>query len=1081
MSNDRFVPSQGAQGPNAGSPGIPRVIRRQPYAIRAEIRARSTQRSPDSLTPRTGPPRSRRPREASSQERGQPPSQSGGGCLTGGLLGLLSFLIVALLLLSGALMGYATVARDLPSSSELVQRTNQFQTTRIYDRNGQLLQAPLAPDDPQAGLRQRVALDAISSYLVQATVATEDANFYRHPGIDPVGLSRAIFRAIQNRGPVVGTSTISQQLVKLVYLSPERTIGRKVKEAILAAEITRRYDKDTVLELYLNEIYYGNLAYGIEAASQLYFNVPARDLTLAQAALLAGLPQSPATYDPLQNPSAAKARQADVLRLMVEAGYITPQEADAAWEEQLTYYGQGREITFLDRAPHFVMFVRSQIEQLYGPEVLYRGGLQVYTTLDSERQQQAEDAVSQGIERLRGANASNAALVALLPGTGEILAMVGSVDFEDPEIDGQVNVALAPRQPGSAIKPFTYLTTFEHPTAWWTPATLIDDVRTEFDDGPGRPPYVPVNYDGREHGRVSVRTALANSYNIPAVKALEHVGVEAFLEVATRFSLATLTREGHPPYGLSLTLGGGETNLLELTGAYAALASGGRLAPAGSVLCILDAEGQVVERLDVPGLPTACQEAPLAANALVAEPLLQQVARAEHAYLLTDILKDNEARAPTFGANSALRLDRPAAAKTGTTNDVRDGWTIGYTPDLATGVWVGNSDGTPMNQSLSGSQAAAPIWKQFMTSALNEVAPRDFLVPEGIEFVEICTLTGGAVDSTCPPDQRRTEVFASSQLPAGADRSQVQVLIAYPQDGQIVQGVIPIIGSATIPDFDHYLVEYGESHAPGAWGRLAGPVYQQMEAGELALWDVQRLPKDGPHVVRVVAVDKQGVRVESPAVRVMVVQPMPTSEPTPTATVDGSLTATPSPTPSPTSTPTLTATTTPSPLGTPTPSTTPTPPGALEPSPGVTPTEPPTPAPTATATPGDAGSPLPTPTATPTSETATPRQTPQPEPPLVAVLVAPISGETISGQVMLRGQASGVLFLSYQLDYSQRPASDIWQPLDPTQPLYFIPNSGILGAWDTTQVTNGVYSLRLLVQGTDGKSAETRIEVIVDN
>ena len=392
---------------------------------------------------------------------------------------------------------------------------------------------------------------------------------------------------------MVGTSTISQQLAKLVFLSPERSLSRKVKEAILAAEITRRYGKDTILELYLNEIYYGNLAYGIEAAARLYFNKPAKDLTLAEASLLAGLPQAPATYDPLQNPEGAKARQADVLRLMVEHGAITTEEADAAWREELTYYGQGLETTRLLNAPHFVMLVRSQIEQLYGPELLYRGGLQIYTSLDEQLQQEAEKQVATGIGDLQGQNVSNGSLVALDPRTGEIKAMVGSADFENAEISGQVNVAISPRQPGSTIKPFTYLATFERQNDWWTPATMIEDVRTEFDDGAGRPPYVPKNYDGKEHGWVSLRSALANSYNIPAVKALQSVGVDALLQVADRFGMQTLTRPDHPPYGLALTLGGGEVTLLELTSAYGALANAGLRVPPSSILCVLNANGEV--------------------------------------------------------------------------------------------------------------------------------------------------------------------------------------------------------------------------------------------------------------------------------------------------------------------------------------------------------------------------------------------------------------------------------------------------------------------------------------------------------
>jgi 1A family penicillin-binding protein len=963
-----------------------------------------------------------------------PPSQpqqpaTGGGvqALNGVLLGVLVFLIAVLLGLGLFLTSYVVVARALPPADQLAALTTHGQNTRIYARDGSLLQAPLAPDDPTAGLRRRVPLAEISPYLIDAVIATEDANFYKHRGVDPVALSRAIFRALQTQGPVIGTSTISQQLAKLVFLSPERTLTRKVKEAILAAEITRRSSKDEILEIYLNEIYYGNMAYGIEAAARLYFNKSARELTLAEAALLAGLPQAPAVYDPLQSPEAAKARQADVLRLMVEHGAISAEEAEAAWRQPLVYYGGGLESTRLDKAPHFVMTVRGEIERLYGPELLYRGGLQVYTSLDPRLQAEAEQQVRAGVAELQGRNVSNGALVAQDPRTGEILAMVGSADFNDVEISGQVNVATAPRQPGSTIKPFTYLATFERPTDWWTAATLIDDVRTEFDDGPGRPPYVPVNYDGRDHGRVSVRAALANSYNIPAVKALQHVGVAALLQTAERFGMATLTQAGHPPYGLALTLGGGEVTLLELTNAYGALANGGIFTPPTPILCVLDADGVVLERVDVPGLPEACRTAPLATRAIQRAPVQNRITTPEHSYILTDILKDNEARTPAFGADSWLQIGRPAAVKTGTTNDVRDIWTIGYTPELVTGVWVGNADGAPMDRNLSGIAGAGPIWNRFMRAALANVAPQDFARPAGITSVEICTLTGGRADSSCPADRRRMELFAADQLPLGAETIQpgnVEVALSWPLDGQTAAGVIPIRGSASIPNFDHYLVEYGESFEPGAWGVVAGPVAQPVLNGELAQWNVGALANDGPHMVRVVAVDQQGARVESPAVRVVVLR---------------DATATPSPT--------ETATPTETPLALPSPS------------------------PTATETPLALPSPSPTATATPTPAAPLPAA-------ILAEIVAPLDGDVLAGQVSILGTAAGASFASYGLEVL---LGDVWTPLTPDAPLVFTPTAGVLGLWDTTTLPNGAYILRMIVNGVGGELAVDTVSVVIAN
>ncbi len=962
-------------------------------------------------------------------------SAQGGGCANGVLVGVFLFLVIALAGVAIFALGYAGIATVLPPASELITRANQGTNTRILDRNGELLQAPLAPNDPSAGLRRHIALADISPHLRAATIATEDANFYSHPGVDPAGLARAIFRAVQNSGPVVGTSTISQQLVKLVFLSPERTVTRKVKEAVLAAEITRRYDKNTILELYLNQINYGNLAYGAEAAARLYFDKPAAELTLAEAALLAGLPQAPATYDPLQNPEGAKNRQADVLRLMVEHGAISAAEADVAWAEPLTYHGQGLADLQLARAPHFVTYVRSQLEQLYGPELLYNGGLQVYTSLDSGLQEQAEQLVSQGVADLQGQNVSNGALVAIDPRTGEIEALVGSADFFDAEISGQVNVAISPRQPGSTMKPFTYLATFERPENWWTPATMIDDVRTEFDDGPGRPPYVPNNYDGKEHGRVSVRTALANSYNIPAVKALQSVGVDALLQVADRFGMTTLTQPGHPLYGLSLTLGGGEVTLLEMTSAYGALANGGVATQPTTILCVLDATGAVLERLEVADLPAACRDAPVSASSLIQQPQQQRAASAQHAYLLTDILKDNAARTPTFGANSWLVLDRPAAVKTGTTNDVRDIWTIGYTPQLVTGVWVGNADGSPMNPRLSGIAGAGPIWNRFMRAALAGQPAQDFPVPDGIQQVEICTATGAVADSSCPPEQRRMEIFAANQLPTGATlgvtpvatAANAVVAIYQPYDGQIVEGLVRIVGSATVADFDHYLVEYGESFAPGAWGVVAGPVYSPVENGDLALWDTTRLPVDGPHLLRVVAVNRAGQRIEFVPARVTVSR------------------ATPTPTATPTETPVVLPT--------------------------ATPTETFLPFPTSTATPFDV------PTATPTMVIEPPTATP-PLPDLVAAITQPVEGDVVGGLVSISGAAAGPDFASYTLQYS---SPDGYRPVRPDQPVYFAPSLGELGTWNTAALPAGAYTLLLTVSGVSGAETSTTVALFVQN
>ncbi len=667
---------------------------------------------------------------------------------------LLNLLLIAVLILAGlsliglaaGLFAYSGVAATLPSPQELQDRANTFKSTAIYDRNGGLLYE-IFPSD--AGRRILVPLASISPNLINAVLATEDPNFYRHPGVDPSGVARALYYALRRDSRLPGGSGIPQQLVKLTYLSADKTLTRKLKEAVLAIEISRRYDKDKVLEIYLNHIFYGNLAYGAEAASQTYFAKPASDLTLAEASLIAGIAQYPALYDPYTNWEAARARQGDVLRLMVEHGFITPAEATAAWMEWKDRDPAGllapRRADF--PAPHFVLWVRQQLEDQYGPEIVSKGGLRVATTLDPALQRQAELAVSDGVKQLqeRGVNAKNAALVALDPASGEILALVGSPDYNDAASSGQVNMAVQPRQTGSVIKPLTYLAAFERPTDYWTPATVIQDEPTAFPDGPGRPPYTPKNYDGRFHGPVSVRSALANSYNIPAVKALQHVGIPALKEVAARLGISTLTRED---YGLSLTLGGGEVSPLEMTAAFAAFANGGFAVDPHAILTVQNEDGDLL----FDGR----------------QPARRPAIAPEHAYLITSILSDAEARRPAFGASARwLELpDRPAAAKTGTTDDWRDGWTVGYTPSLVAGVWVGNADNTPMSKDGSGAITAAPIWRQFMQLAHEGRPVQGFARPPGVIDVEICADTGAQPGPDCP--NRRTEVFEADQPPPAA-------------------------------------------------------------------------------------------------------------------------------------------------------------------------------------------------------------------------------------------------------------------------------------------------------------------------
>lgn len=869
------------------------------------------------------------------------------------------FVVLFFITFGLGLIAYANIALSLPAPGELGARSADFVSTKIYDRQGGLLYELF---DPQWGRRTKVPLDRISPYLIQATVATEDRYFYQHPGFDPLSIARAIWYNVTEREIVSGASTITQQLARNVLLSPvertQRTLSRKVREAILAAEITRRYPKDTILEIYLNEIFYGNLAYGIEAAAETYFGKSADQLSLAEAALLAGLPQAPALYDPYVNPDAAKARQAVVLGLMAEAGYVTPAQAETAQAEELEYVP----LRFPIRAPHFVMYVRQLLEQKYGVEALYKGGLRVYTTLDPHLQAIAERVAEEHVNSLAEKHVTNAALVALKPDTGEILAMLGSVDFFAEEIAGQVNVALRLRQPGSSIKPVTYVAAFEK---GWTPATLIWDVPTEFPDGLN-PPYKPTNYDDKFHGAVLLRTALGSSYNVPAVKTLQFVGLPDMLATAHRLGIASLNR---PDYGLSLTLGGGDVTLFEMVGAYAAFANAGVRVPPVAIARVEDSEGRVIEEYQVPQG--------------------EQVISPQHAYLITDILADDQARTLAFGPNSVLKLSRPAAAKTGTTDDWRDAWTIGYTPDLVCGVWVGNSDNSAMDH-VAGAGGAGPIWHNFMEEALAGAPPLDFARPSDIVTAEICTVSGSKPSQVCP--RRGAEIFVAGtepndpiqdfhqlvrictvtgqratefcpqdvvvekyfevypeeyrwwaeeqgveQPPAGLcplHTGPTEVTIFQPAEGQAVEGIVPVIGRVRMPDFDHYEVQYGVGPDPIGWGWVSGPHLAMVEDGLLTEWDT-RQGENGLRTLRVVVFDHQGHAAEA-RVQVVVNNPTPTPTLTPTVTPTPTPTATltVTPTPTPTSTPTVTSTPTLTPTLTPTPTPTSTP----TPSPTVTPT-----------------------------------------------------------------------------------------------------------------------------------------------
>ncbi len=635
------------------------------------------------------------------------------------------------------------------------RKQEEFETVRIFDRTGNHLLYESVDPRPFRGDRTYVPLEEMSPWLAKAAVASEDRNFWEHPGINVRGLFRAFCSNLQG-GAVQGGSSITQQLIKNVVISPEdraqQSYARKIKEVILALEVTRRYPKERVLSWYLNNNFYGNLAYGVEAASQVYFGKSSADLNLAEAAMLTAIPQYPA-LNPIDAPEDAKRRQGITLQAMVDAGYITEEEADAAFNQELNLRKSVAERFDVLTAPHFALYVLDQVKNEFNtaddPYFIWKNGLTVYTTLDVELQQYAEQVAREQVANLLATekNASNAAVVAIRNDTGEILAMVGSLDYNNEEIDGQVNVATAERQPGSSFKPYVYLTALQQ---GMTPATMILDVPTAFPQADGTY-YRPENYDRQYHGPESLRNSLARSYNIPAIRVMDQVGVANALRTAHRMGINGLDR-GLNFYGLSLVLGGGEVSLLDHTYAYSVLGNGGvmvgepvdadertrrfpQLDPV-TVLQVRDSQGNILKQYE--------------------EPEAERIVSAEVAYLMADIMSDDAARAPAFGANTELTLpDRKVAAKTGTTNGWKDNWTMGFTPELTVGVWVGNTDNESM-ENVTGLSGAAPIWNQVMQKYHENMPASWYERPPGITSRAVCMPSGLLPSESCPPSRQRT-------------------------------------------------------------------------------------------------------------------------------------------------------------------------------------------------------------------------------------------------------------------------------------------------------------------------------------
>ncbi|MBI2309484.1 transglycosylase domain-containing protein [Candidatus Collierbacteria bacterium] len=654
------------------------------------------------------------------------------GGLVAAVLGIISIIAV-----------FAWFSRDLPSPERIVRKSGF--STKIMARDGEVLYDVYG--DVQ---RELVNLSLVPDSLKQATVAVEDKNFYSHQGFDVTGMGRAVFNIII-RHRLEGGSTLTQQLVKNVLLTQERSLPRKLKEFVLAVQLEKRFSKDQILQMYLQESPYGGQAVGVGTAASVYFGKQVEELVLTESAFLAGLPQAPTRYSPYgKNPEAYIARTEHVLRRMKDDGYITAEQEKTSVEElkDLKFKPPGTTI----KAPHFVMYVKDILASQFGEDMVEGGGLKVTTTLDLKLQEKAESIVSEEIEKVKALNISNGAVMAMNPTNGEILSMVGSRDFHSTEIDGQVNVTIRPRQPGSAIKPVTYLTALRK---GFPPSFMIVDNKTSFDSGDPEKPYEPENYDGKFRGPVQLRYALGSSLNVPSVKLLQLAGLKDMLSVAFDLGLTTLepTAANLRRLGLSVTLGGGEVKLLDLVSAYSAFANGGdKIAPV-SILKVADSDGKILFQYH--------------------QVKSRRVISPQEAFLINNILTDNTARLLTFGVNSLLNMgSRPVAVKTGTTNDRKDNWAIGWSRSVIVGAWVGNNDNASMKEVASGASGASPIWRRLMLEALTVYPSENFETPPGIVSRDVDIISGYTTHDGFPS---RPEYFMEQSIPDGQDPIHVKI------------------------------------------------------------------------------------------------------------------------------------------------------------------------------------------------------------------------------------------------------------------------------------------------------------------
>lgn len=669
----------------------------------------------------------------------------------------LNFFKVTLILMAIGVLAvvglFVWYSRNLPSPEKVVRRDGY--SSKLYDRNDNILY-----DIYDQGKRDPVLFENIPDYLKQATIAVEDKDFFKHKGFDPL----TPFRIIKNFfyfGKVTGGSTLTQQLARTVLLTTDRTVNRKIKELILSIQIDAKYSKDQILGMYLNEVPYGGASWGIGPACDQYFNKPVKELNLAESVILAGLPQLPSVYSPYsKTPTAYIDRTKHVLNRMVEDGYVSQLLADETLEQVKNYKFSSQNSTM--KAPHFVFWIKELLSEKYGEDVIEGGGLKITTTLDLDLQNKVQEIVTEEIEKTEKLGISNGAALVLDPKTGQVLAMVGSRGYWSDKTDGKFNVVTqALRQPGSSIKPITYLAAIKE---GFTAATMIMDTPVTFpSESLGQKDYSPQNYNGKHNGPMSLREALGNSINTIAVKTLANVGVQDMLSLAYKMGLSTLepTKNNLSRFGLSVTLGGAEVKMIELASAYTSFANEGQKMDPIGILKIEDKNGRILEEFK--------------------QGLGVKVMTPQEAFIISHILSDNSARQLTFGAVNSLQLPGyQVAVKTGTTNEKKDNWTIGWTPNLLTAVWVGNNNNTSMGKLVSGVSGAAPIWKKIMTYKLPKMTKIDFSIPNQIISLEVDKISGYLSHDGFAS---KTEYFIDGTQPRISDPIHLKLKVCKGQNG----------------------------------------------------------------------------------------------------------------------------------------------------------------------------------------------------------------------------------------------------------------------------------------------------------